>query len=481
MAPARSSQKRQAPNGINNNPQKRVQITSDARSKKKIAQKSVKNVVPTERLAVYVFGEGSAGELGLGSRNATDVTVPRLNSKLNDVVSVATGGMHAAALTSDNRVLTWGVNDQAALGRDTTWDGGLRDADAGSDSESEADLNPLEATPTAIPDGALPAAFKVVQIAAGDSTTFVLGQDGSVYGWGTFRDGNGVYGFTLDPTTGERIKIQKQPYRIPELRNIVSLSVGTDFALALDASGSVFAWGPGQEHQLGRRVIERHRSRALLPSRVAIPKSRKVVSIHAGSDHAFAIDSEGVTWAWGLNNFAQTGIPDSAGTDGASIIAPRKVTALADKNMKMISGGRHHSLGVTEDRQCLVWGRLDGDQLGLDVSKLPLNDDTKVLLDERQKPRALLQPTPLPIGNCTYVAAGTDHSIAITSEGRAYSWGFNINYQCGQGTSDDIAIAKLMNAKSIRETKLTWAGCGGQFSMLAAVAGAEARLPNGVP
>ena len=257
--------------------------------------------------------------------------------------------------------------------------------------------------------------------------------------------------------------------------------MSTDFALALDADGSVFAWGPGQQQQLGRRVIERRRSRALLPSRLAIPKTRKIVSIHAGNDHAFAIDSEGDTWACGLNNFAQTGIPDYAGIDGATIIAPRKVPSLVGKKWKMVSGGRHHSLVITQDGECLVWGRMDGSQLGVDVAKLPVNDATKILLDERQNPRVLLQLTILPIGKYVYVAAGPDHSIAITSESKAYSWGFNVNYQCGQGTSDDIAMAKLMNAKSIRDTKLAWAGAGGQFSMLAAPEGTEAHMPNEVP
>jgi regulator of chromosome condensation len=153
----------------------------------------VLNRAPTTRLDVLVCGDGSAGELGLGTKNAIDVTRPRLNKNLDastvGVVSLAAGGMHAAALTHDSKILTWGVNDHRALGRDTEWSGGLKDADASDDDsdDSESDLNPREATPTAIPSDKFPAGTKIVQITAGNSATFGLTDDGFVYGWGTFR------------------------------------------------------------------------------------------------------------------------------------------------------------------------------------------------------------------------------------------------------------------------------------------------------
>lgn len=151
------------------------------------------NQVPTLRLDVFVFGEGSSGELGLGvAKNAIDVKRPRLNPYLSarevGVVHVATGGMHAAALTYDNLIYTWGVNDQGALGRDTTWDGGLRDIDDTDNEEAETNgLNPRECTPTAIPRESFPPGVVFVQLACGDSNTFALTDDGDVYGWGTFR------------------------------------------------------------------------------------------------------------------------------------------------------------------------------------------------------------------------------------------------------------------------------------------------------
>jgi regulator of chromosome condensation len=100
--------------------------------------------------------------------------------------------MHCVALTHDNKILTWGVNDQGALGRDTTWEGGLKDidendSDSSSDDGSDSGLNPREAIPTAIPSDAFPEGTVFVEVAAGDSGSFALTDDGLVYGWGTFR------------------------------------------------------------------------------------------------------------------------------------------------------------------------------------------------------------------------------------------------------------------------------------------------------
>lgn len=161
------------------------------------------NTAPTTPLDVFVFGEGSAGELGLGAKvidkkRPIDVKRPRKNPLLSSpevgVVQLACGGMHGLALTKNNKILSWGVNDQGALGRSTKWDGGLRDVDAsGSDSEDEADddtgLNPLESTPTEIDTSGIAPGTKFVQVAGCDSASFALTEDGRVYGWGTFRVG----------------------------------------------------------------------------------------------------------------------------------------------------------------------------------------------------------------------------------------------------------------------------------------------------
>lgn len=160
------------------------------------------NTPPSERLDVYVFGEGSAGELGLGAKkidgkSPVDVKRPRLNPFLSakdvGVIQLAVGGMHCAALTHDNKIMTWGVNDQGALGREVLPGGNMKDivenAESGSDVDDNEDscLNPNEAEPREIDTSGIEEHTKFAGVFAGDSVTFALTTDGRVYGWGTFR------------------------------------------------------------------------------------------------------------------------------------------------------------------------------------------------------------------------------------------------------------------------------------------------------
>lgn len=105
----------------------------------------VVNKAPTAPPDIFVFGDGSCAQLGLGSKtlgnmSPTEALVPRLNTLLSSekvgVAQVACGGMHTVALTRDNTILTWGVNDLGALGRDTK-----------VEEDEDDDLNPSESVP----------------------------------------------------------------------------------------------------------------------------------------------------------------------------------------------------------------------------------------------------------------------------------------------------------------------------------------------
>jgi len=122
-----------------------------------------------------------------------DVKRPRFNADISGkkVVKIAAGGMHVLALTADGLIYSWGVNDQGALGRDTRWEGGLKDMDDDSedsdDDDADSGMNPKEATPAAINSDFFHPGTVLVDIAAADSSSFALTAEGRVYGWGTFR------------------------------------------------------------------------------------------------------------------------------------------------------------------------------------------------------------------------------------------------------------------------------------------------------
>lgn len=408
----------------------------------------------------YVFGTGSMCELGLGPEGKNKIVKrPRLNPYLAqlDVVDVVVGGMHAAALTKEGRLYTWGVNDQGALGRDTTWDGGMRDIDAADDSDSDAEtLNPKESKPSAVEHDQI-----FVKAAASDSLTVAIDGDGHIWAWGTFRCSDGILGFNAAS------KVASRPQRLILKGQFVDLACGTDHVLALSTTGKVYAWGNGQQFQLGRRVVERTRLNGLVPREFGL---KNIVSIGCGSYHSFAKDSSGRIFAWGLNQFGQCGITMSElGEDGAVVAVPELVTGLEGLDVSYISGGEHHSVAITSGGELYVWGRLDACQLGIPLAQLP----EYAVKDASGKPRYIARPTKLSLPNGLHVrgiACGTHHNVAIDKEGHAWSWGFGESYQVGQGPpGEDIEVPTRIENTATQDKNMILTGAGGQFSLLCAM------------
>lgn len=249
----------------------------------------------------------------------------------------------------------------------------------------------------------------------------------------------------------------------------------------------MFSFGAGQQHQLGREVTDDERFNALKPAKFGLAN---IKSIHCGTEHSFAIAKDDRVYSWGLNNFGQCGIVTNAGEGEAAVKEPSLVTQLLDEELVMLKGGNHHSLAVNKDGQCLIWGRADGGQVGVDLSSVA---ETDVARSESSGRIAMLKrPTlvsGLPQGNISYATTATDHSIAITTDGKAYSWGFSILYQTGLGTDEDVKIGTLVENTAVKNKKLNWAGCGSQYSVFTCVAepetmtngtSAAGAVPNGV-
>ncbi|UKZ57228.1 hypothetical protein TrVGV298_011081 [Trichoderma virens] len=421
-------------------------------------------------LTTIVFGSGECGELGLGPTKKMTL-VGRVNPFLDphgedkvQVVQIACGGMHVVILTADNKIITWGVNDDNALGRDTKWDSG-RDTGSGDgdDDDDEDDLNPHESTPAQVPVNHFPSNTKFAQVAAGDSCSFVLTDTGLVYGWGTFRVGDMRFCFDRN---GALVKTQDKPMLIPDLKGITQIVCGANHVLALDRSGTIWGWGSGEQNQLGRRPFGRYQN-TLTPRRVEVCRG-KARYIASGDYHSFAIDAKDNVWGWGLNSFGEAGDVKTAGGNFTVLPYPIRIPELCGRGITTMAGGAHHSAAVTADGECLVWGRLDGGQLGIRFSPQQLRDESHIRQDEHGRPRICLRPTAVPnLGRIKHVACGTDHTIFIDEKGHGYATGFGSSGQLGLGSEDDQAVPQRLRGKIMDERNLVWAGAGGQFSIVA--------------
>lgn len=123
----------------------------------------VKRPETSAKGVLLATGAGDVGQLGLGP-DVLEKSRPALVNLSHEIVDIFAGGMHSVCLTEEGKVLTFGCNDEGALGRVTE---GKEDA--------EFDAGEVE----------LPG--KVIQVSAGDSHTAALLEDGRVFAWGTFR------------------------------------------------------------------------------------------------------------------------------------------------------------------------------------------------------------------------------------------------------------------------------------------------------
>ena len=48
-----------------------------------------------------------------------------------------------------------------------------------------------------------------------------------------------------------------------------------------------------------------------------------------------------------------------------------------------------------------------------------------------------------------------------------YAWGFSGNYRTGLGTEETVDTATLIENSAVKGKKMWFAGCGGQYSVLA--------------
>ncbi|EEB09268.1 ran GDP/GTP exchange factor [Schizosaccharomyces japonicus yFS275] len=404
---------------------------------------------PTHLLNVYVFGSGSMNELGMADDDVDVIYRPRLNPSLTrekaGVVTLAVGGMHTAVVTHDGRVLTWGVNDDFALGR-------LTKNQVDEDGEP-IDNDTLEGTPYPVEGELLNK--HVVKVVCSDNLTVAITDEGECYAWGTFRCSDGILGFSATQ------KHSPSPTKI-DIPEVADVAVGTDHVLALTTAGQVYAWGNGQQCQLGREIPEAVRKEGLVPHLLNL---KNILAVGAGSYHSFAVDRDGRVYAWGLNAARQCGIYYENNDEGVIVKEPTLVEALAPFKVESITGGEHHSMAILRGGRVLAWGRHDRHQLGIPEEELP----STVLRDDRGNIYSVPIPTIVPsLVDIVQVCCGTHHNLAIDKHGKAFSWGSGENYEVGQGTDDeDVAIPTLIRSKAIKDVAIKVVGAGGQFSVIA--------------
>ena len=294
-------------------------------------------------------------------------------SSTGEVIQVAAGGSHTAAVTKDGDLYMWGYNNYGQLGVYTNVD---------------------KNTPVLVNNSttALPAK-SVKYVALGGSHSAAITKDGSLYIWGWNN-----YGQLGDGTTTGRYT----PIKIMD--NVASVSLGNSHSAAITKDGSLYMWGYNGNGRLGDGTTTDRYTPVKIMDNVA--------SANLGDDHSAAITKDGSLYMWGKNDCGQLG--DGTTDNKTNKTRPHRVAS----NVQSVELGDVHTTVISKDGGLYTWGYNYYGQLGNGTTTKSSNP-IKIMND---------------VVSC---AGGYNHTVALKKDGTVYTWGRNNCGQLGDGTTTD--------------------------------------------
>ena len=219
-------------------------------------------------------------------------------------------------------------------------------------------------------------------------------------------------------------EVERGVFRIPPLADIVAISAGGTHSLALTHQGDVWAWGANDVGQLGRPSDAATSHITGKPPRL-IQGLNGVVAVTAGERHSVALKRDGTVWQWGNDTYSHIDAKDMwiRGERAKSLTnsTPTQVEGLTE--IVQIAAGSQFTMAIKADGTLWAWGSNSCGQLGRPA----------VWREERlSEIPALVHPQyeyqPIQVSGITdvvAVAAGSYHVIALTRDGRVWTWGSN--------------------------------------------------------
>lgn len=289
---------------------------------------------------------------------------------------------------------------------------------------------------------------KAIDVAAGIATSYALLDDGSVWAWGRGDQGQlgvGTAGVNLRLANGN--PGTTTPMRVQELGDVRQIGARGNAAFAVMKDGTVRAWGDRANGMIGDGLHIQH-PLALPPpafTPVTVPNVANVTQLSVGSSHVLALTADGRVLAWGSNHFGALG---RAPRQEQPLDVAAEVTGLT--GVVAVASGLGVSTALKKDGTVWVWGANWYGQFGF---------------GERTDPPGVnygyqLVPQKVPgIANVTAISLGIAgrQTLALLKDGTLRGWGNSDWGQIGAGVKGDFQEHPVV--PKISGVKAVWA-CG---------------------
>lgn len=368
---------------------------------------------------LYTWGRNELGQLGNGTTNGSrwgddpaQASLPvRYEVALENPISVVTRQTYAIALMHDGQIATWGSNRSGQLGYSTP-------KQCGRDSERKCEKAPR------VVEGV----ENVVAVQAGFEHTLVLLSDGRVMSWGSNDFGE------LGRLPEE--DWETTPGLIEGLANIVQLAAGSTTSYALDADGTLWAWGRNDSGQLGlgSKDDQKH------PMPIKVDGIPKIDQIASANSTVFARTHEGDVLAWGKNHAGQCGVGDGA---SGEILNPKTLLTEDEntplRNVSVLSGDGFIAGAVLEDGRVFTWGFGRLGQLG----RGSRDDGERKLDNEAFAGSVAVSEADRSVFDIVELEAGAGGPmLALSRDGHLFGWGWSFRGSLGlEGAIDAWAYS----------------------------------------
>ncbi len=256
-------------------------------------------------------------------------------------------------------------------------------------------------------------------VSGGENCSFVLLQNGQLFGFGANDNGQLGLGHTDSQSTPQLIPL-------PLIARPRQISAGSGHSLILCDDGSVYSIGCNGYGQLGLG----HTDSQSTPQLIRMPRGASPCQISAGSWHSLILCDDGSVYSFGYNLSGQLGLGLG---DGNKQSTPQLISMPRGARPCQISAGSRHSLILCEDGSVYSFGADFSGQLGLGLGLGYRN--------KQSTPQFI--PMPLEARPCQ-VFAGADHSFILCENGSVYGFGANAKGQLGLGHNTKRSTPQLI-------------------------------------